>query len=141
MGKNKFKVGDIVEFEEGIIRGKGRIVETYSGIIDKSYLVELLGELKGKGHKGNTHSKNNYKKDDYWFVKMDNETLRLVSQKEIHITTDGTTTHAVLKENGKLVNSAKAVCSPEDTFDFEAGARLAMDRVLGYPKKKNLLHI
>ena len=47
----------------------------------------------------------------------------------IHITTDGKTTHAVLKEGGKVAKRAKAVCSPHDEFDFETGARIAFDRL------------
>lgn len=47
----------------------------------------------------------------------------------IHITTDGKTTHAVLKEGGRVTKRAKAICSPHDEFDFETGARIAFDRL------------
>lgn len=56
-------------------------------------------------------------------------------QTELHVTTDGTTTHAVLKEGGKIVKRAKAVCSPDDEYSFETGARLAVDRVFGQDEK------
>jgi hypothetical protein len=49
--------------------------------------------------------------------------------RSIHITTDGKTTHAVLKEGGKVTKRAKAICSPHDEFDFETGARIAFDRL------------
>ena len=49
----------------------------------------------------------------------------------IHITSDGKTTHAVLKDGGKVTRRAKAVCSPDDEFDFATGARIAFDRLTG----------
>lgn len=52
-----------------------------------------------------------------------------ILRNEIHITTDGNTVHAVLKEGKKVVKRSKAVCSPEDMFDFKTGANLAMDRL------------
>lgn len=57
------------------------------------------------------------------------------AQTELHVTSDGTTTHAVLKEGGKTVKRAKAVCSPDDEYSFETGARLAVDRVFGKDEK------
>jgi hypothetical protein len=53
--------------------------------------------------------------------------------RSIHITTDGKTTHAILKEGGKVSKRAKAVCSPRDKFDFNTGARIALDRLVGNP--------
>ena len=53
--------------------------------------------------------------------------------RSIHITTDGKTTHAVLKDGGKVTKRAKAVCSPHDEFDFNTGARIALDRLVGNP--------
>ena len=63
-------------------------------------------------------------------------TLTLVIDRhELHITSDGTTTNAVYKLNGKVEKRAKAVCCPSDTFDFNVGAELAMKRVLGIEDK------
>lgn len=47
------------------------------------------------------------------------------------ITTDGKTTTAKMYDGKKLVNSAKAVCSPEDEFDFNIGASIALERLTG----------
>lgn len=47
----------------------------------------------------------------------------------IEITTDGRVTIATLYEDGKPVKTGKATCSPEDRFDFMAGAALAMIRL------------
>lgn len=44
-----------------------------------------------------------------------------------------TTTAREYNANGELVNTATAKCAPEDTFDFEIGAKLAIERLL--PKK------
>ena len=57
-------------------------------------------------------------------------------QTELHITGDGKTVHAVLKENGKVVKRAKASCDPRDEYKFETGARLATDRVFGKEAEK-----
>lgn len=75
-----------------------------------------------------------YEQHIFEFVRQDN--YNLVSRKqELHVTSDGTTTHAVLKEGGKVVKRAKAVCSPDDEYSFETGARLAIDRVFGKDEK------
>lgn len=57
-------------------------------------------------------------------------------QTELHITGNGKTVHAVLKENGKVVKRAKASCDPRDEYNFETGARLATDRVFGKEGEK-----
>jgi hypothetical protein len=50
--------------------------------------------------------------------------------KKIVITTDGETTQARYYEDRTLVHTAEAVCSPDDTFDFGTGAKLAAERLL-----------
>lgn len=67
---------------------------------------------------------------------------------EIHITTDGVVTHAILKENGKVAKRSKAICSPQDEFNFEYGAKLAFDRLFGIENadhkeddEKSYLHV
>ena len=54
----------------------------------------------------------------------------LTYQKSLHITTDGTTTFAVLKEGKKIIKRAEARCSLSDAFDFVIGAKIAFDRLL-----------
>ena len=58
------------------------------------------------------------------------EMLEPAEDRKILITTDGPTTLARLYEGKKVVKSAKAVCSPEDTFDFNKGAQLACNRLM-----------
>ena len=57
-------------------------------------------------------------------------------EEELHVTRKGKTTHAVLKKDGKIVKRAQADCNPRDVYDFETGARLAIDRVFGKAEKK-----
>lgn len=55
--------------------------------------------------------------------------------QEIVITTDGKETLARLYEDGKVVKTASAKCSPEDTFDFETGAKIAFERLVSKTEK------
>lgn len=60
----------------------------------------------------------------------------LADAHKIVITTDGKTTIARLYDGKKLVKTAEAKCSPDDTFDFMIGAKLAMERLEEKPKKR-----
>ena len=51
------------------------------------------------------------------------------NNQEIHITTDGKITYAVLKQDGKVLSRSEAKCHPDDKFDFETGAKIALDRL------------
>lgn len=48
---------------------------------------------------------------------------------KIVITTDGKTTTAKMYDGKKFIKSAKAVCSPDDEFNFERGAGIAISRL------------
>ena len=128
-----FKVGDIVkpnekaDFKYGITNRKhmkeGVVTEVSPhGALD----VRITKWVKDAGLI-----------DKYWAI--DPACFDLVRRggvlTELHITGDGKTVHAVLKENEKVVKRAKAVCSPEDEYSFETGARLAIDRVFGKDEK------
>lgn len=62
------------------------------------------------------------------------DVVKLESRK-IVITTDGETTTARMFSGKDLVKSAEAKCSPRDTFVFETGVALAMDKLLDQEKK------
>ena len=51
------------------------------------------------------------------------------SLPKVVINTDGKTTTAKMYEGEKVLKTAKTQCSPEDTFDFAVGAKLALERV------------
>jgi hypothetical protein len=56
--------------------------------------------------------------------------------RKIIVMTDGVTTTAKLFSGKELVKSAEAKCSPDDTFCFEAGAAIAIGRLLGREEQK-----
>lgn len=58
------------------------------------------------------------------------ELLEPFCDVRILITTNGKETLARLYEDGEVKKSAKAECSPDDTFDFAVGAKLAFERLI-----------
>lgn len=130
----KFKVGDIVKPNDNMSTHplgylvlarmlEGKVVSVGDHNVDVLITKAKAGLEKHKGDKIGYFSE---------------ERFDLVYRKqELHVTSDGTTTHAVLKEGGKVVKRAKAVCSPDDEYSFETGARLAIDRVFGKEEKKD----
>lgn len=131
--KRKFEVGDRVSFNWAGRKGTGKIVETETGSGGGLILVKLEGALKGKGHDGNSHSKRQYETDDYYYFQP--TSLTLIPEESIHITREDDTVHAVLKNGKNVVKRSKAVCNPDDEFDFETGAKLAMSRLFEEPKE------
>lgn len=123
---NKFKVGDIVTFDYDDKSGEGKIVEVPNDHFER-YVVELLGDLRGTGHNSSCRCGSKYHGNNCWNVPE--RFMQLVKREEIHITRHGNTVHAVMKDGNKVVKRSKAVCSKEDTFDFETGAKLAVDRL------------
>ena len=63
----------------------------------------------------------------YWTDEMFSGLV--ASLPKVVITTDGKTTTAKMYEGKKLLKAAESSCSPEDTFDFAIGAKLALERV------------
>lgn len=57
--------------------------------------------------------------------------LDTTTDQKIVITTDGTTTTAKMYEGKTVVKAAESKCNPDDKFDFETGAKLAFNRLLG----------
>lgn len=111
----KFKVGDHVVIEKSNIEWSGKFAGKTGVIIevtnDKTYPYMI--KIDGKSC-------------EVWC-----EVKCLVSPIEkIVITTDGKITTATKYcVDGKKV-TATARCAPEDTFDFNVGAKLAMDRLM-----------
>ena len=55
-----------------------------------------------------------------------------VARREfIVIRRSGAETIAELRHDREVIKSAKATCAPSDTFDFDTGAKLAFDRLMG----------
>ncbi len=59
-----------------------------------------------------------------------------IPSRSIHITSDGQTTHAVMKEGEKVVKQAEAKCNPTDTYSFQKGAETAFARLWDKPEAK-----
>lgn len=72
---------------------------------------------------------------------LEEECFDLIPTDKIVITTDGKTTTAVLYDGKKRIKEAKAVCAPDDEFDFNKGAAIALERLTGqaYGKVENTL--
>ena len=85
---------------------------------------------------GFTYNKVNHEKDvikhlDFWY-----KFERVEDAHKIVITTDGKTNTARLFNGKELIRKAEAKCSPDDTFDFMVGAKLAMERLEGKKPEK-----
>ena len=61
--------------------------------------------------------------------------LSPVVDSKVVITVNGSETLARLYEGNKVIKSASAECSPEDTFDFSVGAKIAFERLMGIEPK------
>lgn len=74
----------------------------------------------------------------HWLSEDDFEVIteNNLASKKIVITHDGKTTLARLYEDDKVIKSATAKCSPDDTFDFATGAKLAFERLTGEKKEE-----
>ena len=124
----KYKVGDKVRVRKDLnlasIYGKclavsdmlgyrGKVV-TIAAVLHDSYKVEEDCETR------------------YWADEM----FEPACTEKIIITTDGVTTTARKYDGKNLIKEAKAVCSKDDTFNFDVGAKLAMERLMAEDKPK-----
>ena len=64
----------------------------------------------------------------------------LACENKIVITSDGEKTLARLYDGKKVVKTATAKCSPDDTFNFETGATIAFDRLFEKHEKEEPKH-
>lgn len=122
---NKFKVGDIVVGNKKASSTYGVTKEgvklkvkqvnnngTFVGIIISDPSGRWVGHTFGVG------------------CELRPECFDLVTEGDkIVITTDGVTTTAKMYCGKEVIKKAEAKCAPGDKFDFEFGARLAMDRL------------
>jgi len=123
---SKFKVGDRVRAIRDYRVVKSGMVGTVKSVYCSDPPIGVEWDTLTDGHDGNGCGMKCERGKGYYVEEADIELLGLPS---IHITTNGKTTHAVLKEGGKVSKRAKAICSPHDEFDFETGARIAFDRL------------
>lgn len=138
-----FEIGDKVRVieeygsaekgEEGIIRALPQKNGASSSSFKKCYSVEIPAWSKSRGHdcNGTVPSGNGQ-----WVPPECLELIKSASAEKIIITHDGKTTLARLYEGNKVIKSAEAKCSPDDTFDFATGASLAFERLTGEKKEE-----
>lgn len=116
----KFKVGDRVRVLDGSkINGYARTwvpdMQVYVGNV---YTIAKI------------HPTGAYRLKDIPFVFDERGLERVGNPGKIVITTDGRTTTAKLYQHGEPTRKAVAKCSPEDTFEFAFGAKLALSRLI-----------
>lgn len=130
MANPKFKIGDKVKTHSE--RGRGVNGVAYVSSMDEySGVIARVEDINGTNDNG----------VEKWFYRLENtpfywhESLLEAVQNEnkIVITTDGTTTRAALYDGHKLIREAKTICSKDDTFDFETGAKIAFERLTSKP--------
>lgn len=123
----KFKIGDKVKIcnVTDHRRGYNRRVVTVTGINTNS----------GATRKDIPH----YSVGEMYYFYEDE--LAFVNTQKIVITSDGTETLARLYDGNKVIKTATAKCSPDDTFNFETGARFAFDRLIESPITKALKNL
>lgn len=132
---SKFKVGDIIKGNEksdgdyhitNSRMTKAKVVKVNVCNNPEEIKIEILEHESGK------YIGNRYDVCDKCFdlVERENETIVIYRK--------GNEVIALDKSNG---NKAVAKCSPDDTFDFNVGARIAFDRLTGVkpfePKESN----
>lgn len=127
----KFKVGDKVRILDGSkiedYTGSWAIFGGMNKYIGTIQTIEEVDEDWSDGRVS-------YYMEDIGYS-WDERGLELVTeqkQPKIVITTDGKTTTATLYDGKQKIKSAKAKCAPGDTFDFNIGASIALERLTGF---------
>lgn len=128
--KNKFKVGDRVIGNEKATR----YCTAREGWV--GYVVQVIGERYIRVNEDKNGGPESLKS---WFVLAECFRPYPEHNNKIVITTDGKTTLARLYEDNKVIRRAEAKCSPDDTFDFTTGVKLAFDRLMGREAKPEKL--
>lgn len=127
----RFKIGDRVKAVEQwdgnySIVGKIGTVVVISGIYRANLGVEFDDTI---GYGG--HSCNGKGKDGHCWWCPDRILEHAPVNDKIVITTDGKRTIANLYDGKTITKTTTAKCSPDDKFDFETGAKIAFDRLIG----------
>ena len=130
---SKFKVGDRVKAVKAYDGNYG-IVNKTGVVIDSDGLGEIavrFDKIINKGHSCGCKCESGRG----WWCGLD--VIVPVVDEKIVITTDGVTTTAKMYHGKTVVETATAKCNPDDEFDFDKGAKIAVDRLLGADVSKN----
>jgi hypothetical protein len=63
------------------------------------------------------------------------------NNSKIHIMVKDRTTHAILKQGNQVIKRAQAICNPSDEFNFEIGANIAFQRLVGSEVKQEVREV
>jgi len=129
--KMKYKVGDKVRVKNDLVCGKKYYMEspkTYNVFVEP--MEKLRGQvvtISGISSCGSYHVRECPRSPWGEFCWTDEmfEPVAETCNKKIVITADGMKTIARLYDGNKIVKTAIARCSPDDTFDFATGTRIA----------------
>lgn len=131
----KYKVGDKVIIREWDDMEREFGLDFGGDIKAKCCFVRPMRKYCGKKMTiGGIAGEGNYTmvNGDGWIFSAD--TFEKNNNQKIVVTTDGTETLARLYEGDKVVKKATAKRSPDDTFDFNVGAKLAFERLMNEQK-------
>jgi hypothetical protein len=135
----KYKVGDKVRVKANIKNDQRFRMDG-----DKSSGCRVNTEMEKKAGKVVTisyASESHYRVNGNNWYWTDGMFEGIAENHKIVITTDGKTTTARLFNGKELIKKAEAKCSPDDTFDFMTGAKLAMERLEEKPVQKFVPHL
>lgn len=124
----KFNIGDVVK----VVRPEKGFKANHLG---KIYTIRQINP-NGIGCYTETHY-GVVEMSECAYVWLESE-LELVTNEKIVITHNGKVTTATLYRNDGSKKTATARCAPEDTFDFNVGAKLAITRLVGEETKYNI---
>lgn len=125
----KYKIGDKVRVRKDLKDGKvyrmevSKVGDTFTNSMGWSRGKEVTIKEITAGGKYHIEGDVGYNYTDEMFECK-------VNDNKIVITTNGTETLARLYEGNKVIETATAKCSPDDTFNFETGAKIAFDRLI-----------
>lgn len=132
----KYKVGDIVKIRKDLINGKDYYMKNhYYSTIFINEMDKYLGlytniiSVDKRGYKVGI--------DSYYSYTWTDEMFEDTTSESIHITRKDNKVIAVYKNDDTVINRAEARCHPNDEFDFEYGAKLAMERLLNETEIKS----
>lgn len=124
--QNKFKVGDIVKALPGAPYTYTNQENEWIGVV-----TEIVNRVTFRAETVSC----NYNFTVGSLYTLSAEYFEKVPLAEITISTDGKNTFCVLKHKGIVRGDSIAKCSPEDDFDFKAGARIALERLFSSSRK------
>lgn len=130
----KCEVGDRVTVVKGGVFDNGKIQNGMLGTVievrEKEERACVEFDCNIGGH-GNSCGSKRGKDGHCWWINYCRLLPEPIETKKIVITSDGKETLVRLYEGNKVIEKAVAKCSPDDEYDFEKGAKIAFDRLMG----------